>query len=902
MKASQSMTFRLGILFLGIALLPVIITAVFSNVLFTRTIQAERAEALMATADATRDRIEDYVYSKITDARAVSLLPVWKSLLERDERLVIPPTVIQSLLEGYASDKDYYDILLIDIHGYIRYSVRKEADLGLNIYGPELGDSELTRIVELSYTLLQTEISNFDYYHPSGDLAAFFASPIFDNGEIIGAVALQIDRTALNRIVNRYQGLGESGDILAGTFIDNEIVITTASRHSTNLYGQRFSKSRFPLLSRAAVGGMGGALGTNYQGNHVLAEWRYLPSLNWGLVVTIETDELAAVTDYFQLLITWILVIAVGMAVLGTYLSYKNISGPIVQFTSDVRRMQQGNLPAYIPVKGQFEVVELGRSFNALLNRVRNYQRDLELKVTERTHDLQQALVRAEDANRAKGTFLATMSHEIRTPLNGVIGFTELLKDTPLNSVQKGYVENAQVSAKVLLQLLNDILDVSKIEAGGLTLDVQACSLERILMDAVDVVRYKAETKGLELILELPVEVPETLLADEVRLKQIFVNLLNNAVKFTESGYVKVRASAEKIRDQRYRFVFGVKDSGIGISQEVQQLLFTAFTQADSTTTRKYGGTGLGLTISKLLIEKMGGYISIQSNPGDGAEFTFSIEADTPVPTQIPSQGYDFGNVMLYCEQDETRKVLGNLLGTYARKVLDTNASKINSDFPFHDFQLIITDFQKQDILSVMPQNYSGRVVLLYHARESERAYELATRYHNVVPLRKPVTLPQLRSALEKSTEPNAEVATLKDDSTTVKTYANVPLAVLIVEDTPLNMMLIRTVIKKLIPKSIILEAHNGIEAVDLFKSNHVDFVLMDINMPEMDGLAATRAIRSFEATRNETNTGHVPIAALTAGVFTEDRHMAFESGMDAFLSKPVHVEQLIELLERWFP
>ncbi|MCC5927365.1 MAG: response regulator [Bacteroidetes bacterium] len=800
MKKFASIAVRLGAFFLLIALIPVLVTALFSSTLYTKTIQEERTEALSAVADATRDRIEDFILTRITDVNALSNLSMWVNLLRLEGENVIQVSQAARLnLMAYISEKEYYDLLLIDLDGMIRLTVKQERNLGLNIYGEELNASELTNVVDASITLMQTEISNFANYSPSEGFAAFIASPIFDEGRIIGSIVLQVDQGVLTRVINRYQGIGETGDILTGTRIDGSIMITTPSRFDPDLALQIVDEDQFPPLTASLMGDQGGGIYVNHRGHEVLAEWRYLPSLNWGMVVMVNTAELYAATTYFFGVLTWIVFFAVLLAIGGAILTYKGVSGPLVQFANDVKSIKKNRLPESVPIRGRFEIAELGKSFNTLLSSVRAYQSNLESEVDSRTRDLKEALQVAETANRAKGVFLATMSHEIRTPLNGVIGFTELLKDTPLNEKQRIYVESAQVSGKSLLRIINDVLDISKIEAGGLKLELDYVDLRKVFRESMQIIATQAKAKNLKLVLEIEAGFPWLAEVDETRLKQVCVNLLSNAVKFTEHGEVCLTVTAKETSDGKCQYRINVIDTGIGIHPQSADKLFSAFSQADSSTSRKYGGTGLGLTISRLLVEKMNGEITLKSTPGNGTTFTVNFEARNKP------------------ENTSRDKVMINIVD-----------------------ELLVGDF-------------------------------------SAVPL-------QDSKASSKSESDNEPTEPGLFDT----------LRILVAEDTPLNMMLIKAVLKARVPDALILEAKNGKEAVDIVTSNTVDMVLMDVNMPEMDGLDATRAIRKFE---KENVRPSVPIVALTAGVLVEDRNLALESGMNGFLTKPLNVTELKDVM-----
>ena len=501
-------------------------------------------------------------------------------------------------------------------------------------------------------------------------------------------------------------------------------------------------------------------------------------------------------------------------------------------------------------------------------------------------------------ANQAKSEFLANMSHEIRTPLNGVIGFTELLLQTQLSEVQKEYTENAYISGKALLDIINDILDFSKIEAGKLDLEIIKADILSVIEESADIVKFQAEKKGLELLLDIPFGMPTTTKIDPIRLKQILVNLLNNAVKFTEKGEIELKVTFERINNNVGKYSFAVRDTGIGIPADKQAKLFQAFSQADSSITRKFGGTGLGLIISNMLAEKMGSKINLTSADNEGSTFDFSIILEYE-SHEYNDYNFPIKNVLIIDDNRSTRLLL-------KRTFYNLGISYIGADdgikalnfLEKYDFGLIIIDYHMpyldgMKLLQLMREKISKSadipVIILYKSSDMQAEFY---KFDNVYKLTKPIKTKDLFSLMERIFF-NKEEENNKIEEIDLY-YHTEAINILVAEDVPLNMSLIKSMLQKCIYNPNIIEATDGIMAIEKFKENKVDLVFMDIQMPLMDGIDASREIRSIE---KEENLDKVPIIALTAGAIKEEKEKALEYGMDDFITKPIELRKLKEMV-----
>ena len=519
-------------------------------------------------------------------------------------------------------------------------------------------------------------------------------------------------------------------------------------------------------------------------------------------------------------------------------------------------------------------------------------------------------------ASKAKSVFLANMSHEIRTPLNGVIGFTDLLRETTLTKVQKQYVEHANTSAHSLLGIINDILDFSKIEAGKIELEHIKTDIVELLESATDIIKYQAAEKNLELLLNIQPDLPRYAVVDPLRLKQILINLLGNAVKFTKVGEVELLASYTRIDDRRCNLSFAVRDTGIGLSKEHQGKLFKAFSQADSSTTRKFGGTGLGLIISNLLAEKMGGKIELVSIPDFGTTFYFSFETEFETAESslcTDKKDKKISRALVVDDNERSRMVLQHTLdicnivtigcetSSEALKLIKENG---NFDVVFIDFGMPFQDGLTTAKIIREKLNFSAEklpIVLLTNSSQSPEDHEYYKDAKGIHLLLKPVKkselkelLQELESEIKKPIQKivvQEEIEVAKRDSIEYS-----PFSILIVEDVSINMVLTHTMTSKILPNAVIYEATNGVEAVDFLVHNSPQLVLMDVQMPEMDGLTATRLIRDNEAKSGR----HTKIVALTAGAMQEEKEKCFAAGVDDYLAKPIEYNMLAATFKKY--
>ncbi|AWM13393.1 hypothetical protein DI487_05645 [Flavobacterium sediminis] len=517
------------------------------------------------------------------------------------------------------------------------------------------------------------------------------------------------------------------------------------------------------------------------------------------------------------------------------------------------------------------------------------------LDITERKNIEEAILAKevAEKSNKAKSEFLANMSHEIRTPLNGIIGFSKLLLNTETTGVQKQYLETVNQSAETLLNVVNDILDISKIEAGKLLLENSKIDIHSVVNESVDMLKFNAHQKGLEILINIHEDIKCNIWTDEIRLKQILQNLLSNAIKFTLKGEIEIEISnVEENPDQEFsKIMFSIKDTGIGIKPENKTKILEAFSQEDTSTTRNFGGTGLGLSITNNLLKLMDSELIIESEPNKGSTFSFILNVKAEkCKTHFILVNNQFKDTLIIEDNPRVAAIIQRIFNSFdIRNTVATDKDTLCETIANSNYDLILLDYEylgDKLTAKIIKNNPNIKCIVMHNATTN---FPEIKNFKNGSSIIKPIKLNILQNYLNKINNENEPIIIPVSEE---KNKSNSTIDLLIVEDNKINLLLTKTLISKSFPNIIIHEAHNGLEALKKFKQVNPKVTLMDIQMPVMNGYEATVEIRKINP--------RAIIIALTAGIIAGEKEKCMDIGMKDFIIKPIDKKIFKNTLQKW--